>query len=69
MAYTVGDFIRESFNRLIKDLDHLTSEQTRLLLERMDAQDVLRSLPVEERLRGLGPEELRQLQEYLKKLH
>jgi hypothetical protein len=57
MAYTMEEFAREARQRFLQEL---TPEEQRAVLDR---------LPPEERLRGLGPEELRQLEEYLKTLH
>jgi hypothetical protein len=39
------------------------------VLDQLPPEEVIKHLTLEERLRGLGPEELRQLQDYLKTLH
>jgi hypothetical protein len=57
MAYTMEEFVRQARQRFLQEL---TPEEM---------QAVLDQLPPEERLRGLGPEELRQLKDYLKTLH
>ena len=66
MAYTVDDFMNDTYDLIVRDMATLTPEQRQSLLERMDIEDRLRGLapvdrlrglPPEERLRGLGPEE------------
>jgi len=57
MAYTMEEFVHSARQHF---LHSLTLEEQ---------QAVLARLPTEERLRGLGPEELHQLQEHLRTLH
>jgi hypothetical protein len=66
MAYTMEEFAREARQRFLQEL---TPEELRAMLDQLPPEEVLTRFTPEERLRGLGPEELRQLEEYLKTLH
>jgi hypothetical protein len=69
MAYTVDDFMNDTYDLIIRDLATLTPEQRQSIMERMDVEDRLRGLTpaqrqsflermdVEERLHGLAAEE------------
>lgn len=57
MAYTMEDFIRETREQF---LHSLTPEERQAFLAELD---------LDERLRGLGPDDLRKIQEYLKTLN
>jgi hypothetical protein len=66
MAYTMEEFAREARQRFLQEL---TPEELRAMLDQVPPEEVLKRFTPQERLRGLGPEELRQLEEYLKTLH
>jgi hypothetical protein len=66
MAYTMDEFVRETRQQFLASL---TLEERLAILSELPPEERLRGLPPEERLRGLTPEELRQLEEYLKRLH
>jgi hypothetical protein len=66
MATTIEEYVRDIRQQF---LHSLTPEEQQAVLDQLPPEDVFKHFTPEERLRGLGPEELRQLQDYLKMLH
>ncbi|HRZ05524.1 MAG TPA: hypothetical protein P5102_05120 [Candidatus Competibacteraceae bacterium] len=66
MADTMEEYVREIRQQF---LHSLTPEERQAVLDQLPPEEVFKHFTPEERLRGLGPEELRQLQDYLKTLH
>ena len=58
MAYTVDDFMRDTYDLIVRDMATLTPEQRQAIMDRFfDVEDRLRGLDPEQRLRGLDPEQ------------
>jgi len=57
MAYTVDDFMRDTYELIARDLAALTPELRAAALAHLDVEERLAGLTPEERLRGLEPEE------------
>jgi len=57
MAYTVDDFMRDTYELIARDLAALTPQLRAAALAHLDVEERLHGLTPEERLRGLAPEE------------
>jgi hypothetical protein len=57
MAYTVDDFMRDTYELIARDLAALTPQLRAAALAHLDVEERLAGLTPEERLRGLAPEE------------
>ncbi len=57
MAYTVDDFMRDTYELIARDLAALAPQLRAAALAHLDVEERLAGLTPEERLRGLAPEE------------